>query len=143
MGISVPGDGIVSGGALNVDSFALSEAMKLNKDCSQIKIFLPVTLEIYDKHYHKRADEGVITKEQADELIAKLSKIKKANPKSLIESQKNIIVDKTTYYERNMAVVEASDELLAFQVNDSEGVEDTVAKAKAKNIPVKVFKYKI
>jgi len=137
------GNGIVSGGALNVDSFALGEAMRLNPDCSQIKIFIPTSLETYDKHYHKRAEEGVITNEQADKLIAQLRKLKNTNPKSLIENPKNTVVDKTTYFQRNMAVVEASNELLAFQVNDSEGVTDTILKAKEKNIPVKLFKYKI
>ncbi|MBI2047855.1 MAG: hypothetical protein HYT27_01830, partial [Parcubacteria group bacterium] len=36
------GDGIVSGGALNVDYFATDEALKLNPTADRIKIFLPV-----------------------------------------------------------------------------------------------------
>ncbi len=137
------GDGIVSGGALNVDYFATDEAMKLNKDFKQIKIFLPTTLDIYAAHYRKRADEGVITHDQAEELIAQLSRLKEINPESIIENKINKIVDKTTYFERNMQVVNAADELLAFHVNGSDGVQDTINKAREKGIPVKVIEYAI
>ena len=137
------GNGIVSGGALNVDYFATDEAMKLNTDFNQIKIFLPTTLEIYAKHYRKRADEGVITHDQAEELVAQLSKLKEINSDSLIENIANQVVDKTTYYERNLEVVNAADELLAFHVNGSDGVRDTINKAKEKGIPVRVIEYEI
>jgi len=55
------GDGIVTGGALNVDYFATDEALKVNPEAKQIKVCLPVTLELFSAHYRKRADEGVIT----------------------------------------------------------------------------------
>ena len=45
------GDGIVSGGALGIDSIALDEAMKCNPGADRIKIFLPATLDRYAKHY--------------------------------------------------------------------------------------------
>ena len=35
------------------------------------------------------------------------------------------VVDVSTYYRRNQDVVDVADELLAFQVNDSGGVQDT------------------
>jgi len=63
-------DGIVSGGALGVDYIALDEAMKLNLDCKSIKIFLPTKLDIFSRHYSKRADEKVITHTQAKRLIS-------------------------------------------------------------------------
>lgn len=131
------GDGIVSGGALGVDYFATDEAMKLNPIADRIKIFLPVTLERYAKHYRKRADEGVITHQQAEDLISQLTKLKMMNPKAIIEHQTNTVVDKTTYYERNTAVLEAADELEVFQVNDSLGTQDAFDKAEAKGIPVR------
>jgi hypothetical protein len=37
----------------------------------------------------------------------------------------------------------ASDELIAFQVNDSAGTQDTIDKANAKGIHVTVFTYEV
>jgi hypothetical protein len=113
------GGGIVTGGALNVDSFATDETIKIDPGCKRLKIFLPTTLKIYSAHYRKRAREGVITSKQAENLIAQLEYVKRANPKAIIENKTNKIVDKTTYFERNMDVVKASDELYAFHVIQS------------------------
>ncbi len=135
------GDGIVTGGALNVDYFATDEALKVNPEAKQIKVCLPVTLDLFSAHYRKRADEGVITHQQAEELITQLTALKKANPSALIENEKNTIVDKDTYYERNTKVMDLSNELYAFQVNDSEGVQNTVDKARDNGKFVKLKKY--
>ena len=135
------GDGIVTGGALNVDYFATDEALKVNPEAKQIKVCLPVTLELFSAHYRKRADEGVITHQQAEELITQLTALKKANPSALIENEKNTIVDKDTYYERNTKVMDLSNELYAFQVNDSEGVQNTVNKARENGKFVELKKY--
>lgn len=137
------GDGIVTGGALNVDWYATDEALKLNPEATKIRVCLPVTLERYAAHYRKRADEGVITHEQAEQLIGQLIKLKTANPTALIEHQTNTVVDPTTYFERNTQVVNLSDEVLGFQVNDSGGVQDTVEKAHVQGKPVFVKKYVI
>lgn len=137
------GDGIVVGGALNVDYIAADEALKLNVTAEKIKIFLPTTLEIYSAHYRKRAKEGVITEEQAEGLITQLNKIKKANSSSLIENTANGIVDTAAYYERNSELINAADELIAFHVSESLGTKDAINKAHEKGIPVQVFKYEI
>lgn len=136
------GDGIVSGGALSVDWFATDEALKLNPSCSQIRIFLPTTLEIYARHYRKRVDEGVITHKQAEDLIAQLTAIQKANRDALIEGE-HLVCNPETYFDRITKIVNASDELVAFQVNNSAGVQDTIDKAKKKGIPVKQFSYSV
>ncbi len=133
--------GIVTGGALNVDFFATDEALKI--DPLAIRVFLPVTLRRYAIHYRKRADEGVITHEQAEVLIKQLSKLREMGQNSLVEDTKNIVVNKDTYFERNTAVVNASDALIAFHVNESVGVEDTVNKALKQGKPVRIFKYTI
>ena len=135
--------GIVTGGALNVDSFATDEAIKLDPKCKRLKIFLPVTLKLYSAHYRRRAKEGVITEKQAENLIAQLEYVKKTNPKALIENKTNKVVDKDTYFERNTKVVEASDELYTFHVKESTGggTEDTAEKAKKLGIPVRRFEY--
>lgn len=135
------GDGIVSGGALNVDYITTDEVLKLDPTARRIKIFLPTTLKIFAKHYRKRADEGVITKKQAEDLIVQLSKVCKINPSSLVENKNNKIVNEKTYHERNSVVVEAADELIAFHVDETVGVKDTIEKARKKGIPVKVFTY--
>lgn len=77
------GKGIITGGALNVDYFALDESMKLNPKGEQIKVFLPTTLANYAAHYRKRAAEGVITPSQAEILISQLTQLKKLNPQLL------------------------------------------------------------
>lgn len=136
------GKGIITGGALNVDYQATNEVLNLHLS-QHIKIFLPTTLATYAAHYRKRAEEGVITREQAENLITQLTTLQEQNPKGIIENPKNTIVDTTTYYERNQAVVDASDELVAFQVNDSKGTQDTIDKAKRKGIPVTVHSYKV
>ena len=136
------GNGIVTGGALNVDYQATNEVLKSRK-LNQLKVFLPVSLELFVNHYQKRAKEGVVTEKQAEDVIEQLTTIKKINPDSIIENFVNTIVDKDTYYQRNSEVVKASDELIAFQVNNSEGTQDTIDKAKEKGIPVKVFSYNL
>jgi len=136
------GNGIVTGGALNVDYQATDEVFKLNK-LDQLKIFLPVSLDLFIVHYQNRVIEGLITQKQAKDVIKQLKTIKKLNPTSIIENLTENIVDKDSYYRRNSEVVNASDELLAFQVNQSHGTQDTIDKAKAKGIPVKVFSYQI
>lgn len=137
------GDGIVTGGALNVDYIATDEALKYDLSAKRIKVFLPTTLEIYIRHYRKRAQEGVITERQAETLITQLEKIKKLDSSSLIENTTNKIVDRRVYFERNTEVVKAADELVAFHINKSEGVANTIEKAKKKGIPVKTFVYTI
>ncbi|MEK7160419.1 MAG: hypothetical protein AAB724_00165 [Patescibacteria group bacterium] len=137
------GNGIVTGGALGVDYFATDEAIICDPSCANLKIFLPVPIKLYFRHYRQRALEEVITFEQAENLILQLMWVRDANHKAIIENKKNTIVDKTTYFERNQSVIDASDELYAFQVNNSEGVGDTINKAKAKGIPIKKFIYTV
>ena len=141
--IILRGDGIVTGGALGVDYFATDEVLKLNPESTRIKVCLPATLERYAAHYRKRAGEEVVTPEQAESLIAQLTALKNANPQALIEHPTNTSIDQVTYFERNTKVVELSDELLAFQVNGSPGVQDTVDKAKALGKPVTLKKYSL
>lgn len=137
------GDGIVSGGALGIDYFATDEAMKIEPGATKIKIFLPATLEVFSKHYRKRADEGVITRDQAEELIQQLETIKRANPASLIENSDNQMIDTAAYYARIREIINAADELVAFHINKSAGTQYTIDQAKAKGIPVKLFEYDI
>ena len=87
--------------------------------------------------------EGLISSEQAELLIAQLTRLKQLNPVALIENLNNTTVDQTTYYERITNIVNASTELAAFQVNNSAGVEDTIAKSRAQGKPIYLKSYQI
>ena len=137
------GKGIVSGGTLGVDYFATDEAIRLDPSAEKMRIFLPTSLEIYIRHYQKRAEEGVITTEQVTMLTSQLERIVKINKEAIIENPKQKEVNKRTYYERICRIVEFSDELTAFHVNGSRGVQHTIDEARNKGIPVKIFTYRI
>lgn len=136
------GDGIVTGGALGVDYFVTDEMLHFDKSAERIKVFLPTTLEIYSAHYRKRAGEGVITFEQAEALVKQLTALKLANPNALMEGHFTEVTQEV-YYERDQWVIDAADELLAFHVNNSKGVEDTINRAKQKRIPIHKIDYQI
>lgn len=131
------GDGIVSGGALGVDYIATSEVLLAD---GKLKIIIPSTLEIYRNHYFKRAEEGVITKEQAEILISQLEEVKKRG--CLVEGV-DTVLNKETYFKRITKIIENADELIVFHINQTEGSQDTIDKAKKKGIPVKIFNYSI
>ena len=137
------GDGIVVGGAMGVDYFASDEVIKQGLIKERLKICLPLTLDLYSKHYRMRAEEGVVTSESVEALIKQLENLYIANPIHLIENTLNTEANETTYFERNEKIVELSDELLAFQVNNSTGTQNTIDHANTKDIPVRVFNYSI
>jgi hypothetical protein len=144
------GDGIVSGGALGVDFIAADEALKNDPVADRIKIFLPTMLEKYSEHYRKHAKLGDVTSEGVEDLIILLNKLKRLNPKSLIENPDTNFTEenkKERYYERNGYIVDASDELIAFHIrtemSEGLGTNDTIDKAKMKGIPVRLFDYNI
>ncbi len=141
--IALAGDDIVTGGALGVDYFATDEYCKNDPTASRLMIFLPSTLERYAAHYRKRATEGVIASEQAEMLIVQLESVARANPQAIIENPANTIIDKDAYFDRITSIVQAADELMAFQINGSLGTQDTIDKAHKKGIPVRVFSYTV
>jgi len=136
------GDGVVAGGALGVDYIATEEALKLNPEADRIKVILPSSLENYAAHFRRRADEGVIAPEQAESLIAQLSDLRRRNKRALVEMN-NDVLNEMSYYDRNSKVLESADELLAFQVNGSLGVQDAIDKAKKLGLGVILKNYEI
>jgi len=133
-------NGLVSGGDLGADFFATDEALQTGIDASRLKIIIPSTLEIYSAHYLHRASEGVITRGQAEDLILQLDTVRSMG--CLVEGNAQDI-DKEAYFNRITQIIDIADELIAFHVNDSEGTQDTINKARNKGIPVKVFGYSI
>ncbi len=137
-----PGGGIITGGALNVDYIAVDEALKHDPEAKRIKIFLPSSLDRYKKHYRKRANEKVITGRQAETLIVQLETVAAKNPAAIIGGTAGEITEET-YHERNSAIIDAADELYAFHVNGTLGVQDSIDKARKKGIAVEVMEYVI
>lgn len=142
------GDGIVSGGAIGVDFFALDEALQHDPEAERIKIFLPTTLERYAEHFRKHAKLGDFTEEACEALIRDLEELKRRNAAALEENRDGEFTEENKtkkYFERDSSVVEASDELLAFPVRTeasaSAGTNDTIGKARAKGIPVRIFPF--
>ena len=132
------GKSIVTGGALGTDYWASEVALRIDPD--RLKIILPTSLETYAAHYRRRVTEGVISAWQAESLIRQLEAVKQAG--GLVEHpERPQVVNVATYYLRNQDVVDAADELLAFQVNASAGTQDTVDKARVKGIPVAIFTF--
>lgn len=130
------GKSIVTGGALGTDYWATEVA--LSADPARLKVILPTSLSTYAAHYRRRAAEEVISARQAQDLIRQLEAVAEAG--SLVEHPgRPQVVDTATYYLRNQDVVDAADELIAFQVNASAGTQDTVDKARRKGIPVALF----
>ena len=133
------GKSIVTGGALGVDYWATATTLSI--DPARLKVILPTSLASYAAHYRRRAVEGVISAEQAEDLVRQLEAVAQAG--GLVEHpERPQVVDVTTYYLRNQDVVDVADELLAFQVNASGGTQDTVNKARTERIPVLVFTYR-
>lgn len=137
------GDGIVTGGALGVDSFAMEEVIKNEMEKDRVKVCLPTTFDIYKTHYRKRANEGVIIHEQAERLILLLEIIQNANKEAIIEDVRFVMCDKESYYARNGTIVDMSDVLYAFQVNGSGGTGDAIEKAKSQGKEVILFAYNL
>jgi hypothetical protein len=132
------GKSIVTGGALGTDYWATEVA--LGVDPARLKVILPTSLVIYAAHYRQRAAEGFISIQQAENLIMQLEAVMQAG--SLVEHpERPQVVNVATYSLRNQDVVDAADELLAFQVNASAGTQDTVDRARTKGIPVAVFTF--
>jgi len=136
------GDGIITGGALGVDYIATQEVIK-NKKLNLIKIFLPINLKSFCKHYEKRAKEGIISFLQAENICRQLIYINNNSPNSIMVSGKFEEASEKSYYSRNSDIVKNCDKLYAFQVNDSKGTQDAIIKARELGKEVFVKKYKI
>lgn len=139
-------DGIVTGGALGVDYFATQTVLdNLDEESvgKQLKIYLPLKMEDYCRHYYGRAEEGVITKRHAEILEDQLNEIHEINPGIIFDESPYTKVDKESYYARIVKIIEASDDVYAFHVNESEGVQYGIDLARKSGKPIHIKKYKI
>jgi len=133
------GDGIVTGGATGVDYFAMDESIKLYPRASRLKVIIPANLKDYIYDYHTNWCTEPITTETIDNLEALLQKIKGVNPEALIEMP-NTIITQNHYNHRHDEEVKISNEVYAFQVNNSPGTQDTIDKASKSGLPITLHK---
>ena len=135
------GNGIVTGGAIGVDHFAIREALVHDPAGTRIKVCIPGTLERYETHFRARAGEGLITREVSDQNFKLLRALQRAHPASLIENPKDTIINRDAYFRRNSRVAALADELYAFWVNQSPGTADTIKKTEEAGKPVTIWEY--
>lgn len=135
------GDGLVTGGATGVDYFAMDEFVKLNPDCTRIRIFIPARLDHFIADYRKNWKPETITDADIDNIEYILKIIKQRNPSSMFEVRKDSgDITQDQYDLRHIEEVTFSDEVYAFHVNKSYGTGDTIKKAEAAGLPVTLYK---
>lgn len=139
------GDGLVTGGATGVDYFAMDEFIKLNPDCTRIRIFIPARLPHFIADYRKNWKHAPITDSDIDNLDHLLNLIKQRNPSAIFEVRKDSgDITQSEYDIRHDEEVTFADEVYAFQVNNSSGTTDTINKARKAGLPIALHKsYKI
>jgi hypothetical protein len=138
-GVLSRGHGIVTGGATGVDYFAMDEAMKIFPDASRIKVIIPAFFKSYIYDYRTNWLVSPLTIETINDLEKLLQQIKDVNPESLIEMQSDLITQ-DHYNDRHDEEVKISDEVYAFQVNNSTGTQDTLNKAIKSGLPITLHK---
>ena len=128
----------MSGGALGVDFQASALALAHHPDARALWVVIPTPLPLHGQHYRARARQGVIRAQQAESLIAQLERLAELGR---LEEMAFSTVNKQPYYARNSRVLQLASALLAFQVNQSAGTGDTIEKARARGLPVRLFQY--
>lgn len=135
------GDGLVTGGATGVDYFAIDESITCNPDCTRIRIYLPASLDLYIKDYYKNWKHAPIVDQDIEKLETLLRYIKEKNPASFFESHKDETdILQEDYDLRHDEEIRFSDEVYAFQVNNSTGTQDTIDKSIQAGLPVALHK---
>jgi hypothetical protein len=135
------GDGLVTGGATGVDYFAIDEFIKLNPDCTHMRIFIPAKLDHFIADYRKNWKHKPIDDVDIDNLEHLLKLIKERNPSAVFEVRKDSgDITQSDYDLRHNEEVTFSDEVYAFQVNKSNGTGDTIRKANDAGLPIGLHK---
>lgn len=133
------GNGVLTGGATGVDYFAMDEAFKIDPTCAHLKVIIPADLESYIEDNRANGVLAPLTMRDIDELARVLRAIKRVNPRNLVEMPYTSI-SQEHYDLRDREEVRAAQEVYAFQVNESTGTQDTIAKAVANGIKLTMHK---
>ncbi len=135
------GDGLLTGGATGVDYFAMDEFVKHNPDCTRIRVFIPARLDHFIADYRKNWKHSPVDDLAIDNLEKVLRLIKERNPSAMFEVKKSEgDITQDLYDIRHDEEVTFSDEVYAFQVNNSSGTQDTIDKSKAAGLPITLHK---
>ncbi len=134
------GDGIITGGATGVDYFAMTEALAHDSSGKSLKVFLPTNLENYIHDYRTNWCKPPVTTQSIDALDVCLRKLQAARPEHLFALPYDGDITQQHYNLRHNDEVAHSDEVYAFQANDSTGTQDTIDKARAAGLPIALHK---
>ena len=135
------GNGIITGGATGVDYFCIDEYLKIDPECSRIRVFIPEKLNHFINDYKKNWCQDPISIEDIEKLSESLNRIKAVSPASLLELNNNEgDITQDIYNMRNDEEITYSDEVYAFQVNNSAGTQDTIDKAKDSGLSITIHK---
>ena len=119
----------------------MDEFVKLNPSCTRIRIFIPARLDHFIDDYRKSWKHSPINDTDIDNLEYLLKLIKERNPSAVFEVRKESgDISQEEYDIRHNEEVTFSDEIYAFQVNDSSGTSDTIEKAKKAGLPISLHK---
>lgn len=133
------GDGVVTGGGTGVDHFVIDELKKHDPQFEKLKVFIPTSLEEYIHDYRTNWLHAPITSEDIDKLEACLKEVKSIRPDAMYELPYTNITQ-VEYNLRHLDEVKNSDEVYAFQVNESAGTQDTINKSKEAGLPITLHK---
>ncbi len=119
----------------------MDEVLKLNPECTKLRIFIPAPLDLFIKDYRKNWCHNPITQNDIDKLEDLLIHIKITNPAIMLEARHDDSdITQNDYDLRHNEEVTFSDEVYAFQVNNSTGTSDTISKAAVVNVPTTLHK---
>lgn len=148
------GVGIINGGALGVDFVANEILLKEGIAKNKLRIVLPIIRDVYIDHYLISARRKIINISQANKILDQFKYIDINYPEIIFDESafsiekflepKNDEYRKECYYHRNNLEAYACDGLIAFSVNESKGVKDTVNSVEKMNKPIfMTFEYQI
>ncbi len=118
----------------------MSEALTLDPTCATLKVIIPTHLENYINDYHTNWCKAPVTTDSINALEKILTQIQEIKPEHLIEMPNDHDITQEHYDLRHNEEVAISDEVYAFQVNNSTGTQDTIDKSLAAGLPVTLHK---
>lgn len=134
------GDRIITGGSPGVEYVVASESLKWDPKAEKLEIVMPMGFDLYKSHLLKSAVRHVIDKEEADNIIEQLRQLRIVS-NTVVKAMKSTEFSPKALADRNIAIANVADELIAFQINDSTDVEAAIKHARKREIPVRIMHY--
>lgn len=118
----------------------MDECVKSNY-VNKLRVFIPSDIEYYIQDYYKNWQHDPVTEKDISNLENILKQIKEKNPSGLLEMKHDGGDITQGHYDlRHDEEVMFSDEVYAFQVNNSTGTQDTINKAEASGLIISLHK---